>query len=47
MEELWPHPTPEQARERIYGMPYAEWKARYQQPASASQLERFEGRREG
>lgn len=22
----------EQARERIYGMPYAEWKARYQTP---------------
>ena len=32
----------EQARERVYGMPYAEWKARYQTPASAEQLARFE-----
>lgn len=22
----------EQARERVYGMPYTEWKAKYQQP---------------
>jgi hypothetical protein len=28
----------EQARERVYGMPYADWKARYQTPASAEQL---------
>lgn len=28
----------EQAREKIYGMPYEEWKARYQTPASAEQL---------
>jgi len=33
--------TAEQAREQIYGMPYAEWKARYQQEASARQLEAF------
>jgi uncharacterized protein len=32
----------EQARERIYGMPYGEWKDRYQQPASPEQLERLE-----
>ena len=31
----------ESARALVYGMPYAEWKARYQQPASAEQLERF------
>jgi hypothetical protein len=31
----------ESARERIYGMPYAEWKERYQAPASKEQLERF------
>ena len=31
----------EQAREQIYGMPYSEWKARYQQEASPSQLEAF------
>ena len=29
------------ARERVYGMPYAEWKARYQQQASAEQQARF------
>ena len=28
----------EQARERVYGMPYPEWKAHYQQEASAEQL---------
>jgi uncharacterized protein len=32
----------DQARERIYGMPYAEWKERYQPPATKEQLERFE-----
>ena len=26
------------ARERIYGMPYAEWKARYQSEATPAQL---------
>ena len=31
----------EQARERVYGMPYADWKARYQTPASAEQLAQF------
>ncbi|MDO8861502.1 DUF1244 domain-containing protein [Haliea sp. E1-2-M8] len=33
-----------QARERIYGMPYSEWKALYQQPASAEQLATFKAR---
>ena len=32
----------ETARERIYGMPYEEWKARYQGEASAAQLAKFE-----
>jgi len=32
----------EQAREAIYGMPYAEWKRRYQAEASAEQLQTFE-----
>ena len=32
----------EQAREAIYGMPYKEWKARYQEEASPEQLQRFE-----
>lgn len=31
----------EAAREIVYGMPYAEWKERYQQPASSEQLEAF------
>ncbi len=32
----------EQAREIIYGMPYSEWKARYQNEASAEQLAAFD-----
>ncbi|MGR8920555.1 MAG: DUF1244 domain-containing protein [Gammaproteobacteria bacterium] len=31
----------EAARERVYGMPYAEWKSRYQAEASAEQQARF------
>ncbi len=31
-----------QAREIVYGMPYPEWKAQYQAPASAEQLNAFE-----
>ncbi|HEX7080030.1 MAG TPA: DUF1244 domain-containing protein [Gammaproteobacteria bacterium] len=32
----------ETARERVYGMPYDEWKSRYQPPATPEQLARFE-----
>jgi len=32
----------EQAREIIYGMPYAEWKDKYQKEASAEQLAAFD-----
>lgn len=32
----------EQAREIIYGMPYSEWKQRYQSEASAEQKEKFD-----
>lgn len=32
----------EQAREAIYGMPYAEWKARYQKEASPAQQAAFD-----
>ncbi len=32
----------EQARERVYGMPYAEWKAKYQVEATPEQLAAFE-----
>lgn len=31
----------EQAREIVYGMPYAEWKSKYQKEATAEQLEAF------
>lgn len=31
----------EQARERVYGMPYDSWKSKHQQPATEEQLERF------
>jgi hypothetical protein len=32
----------DQAREMVYGMPYAEWKAKYQTEATAEQLAAFE-----
>lgn len=32
----------EQAREHVYGMPFAEWKARYQREATPEQLAAFE-----
>jgi len=31
----------ESARENIYGMPYNEWKQKYQKPATAEQLAQF------
>lgn len=31
----------DQAREAVYGMPYADWKAKYQTEASAEQLAAF------
>lgn len=34
------------AREIVYGMPYAEWKARYQNEASPEQQATFANRRE-
>ena len=36
----------DQARERIYGMPYAEWKANYQTEATPEQQAAFEARRQ-
>ena len=35
----------EQAREHIYGMPFAEWKARHQAEATPEQLAAFEASR--
>lgn len=32
----------DQALEAVYGMPYGEWKARHQKPASEEQLKTFE-----
>ncbi len=32
----------EKARERVYGMPYSEWKTLYQREANATQLADFE-----
>jgi hypothetical protein len=32
----------DESRERIYGMPYEEWKAKYQKEASQSQQAAFE-----
>lgn len=34
----------DQARERVYGMPYEQWKAQYQKPASAEQLQGLKDR---
>lgn len=31
----------DQAREIVYGMPYAEWRSRYQTEATPEQLEKF------
>ena len=36
--------TYEAAREHVYGMPYAEWKTKHQQPATPEQLAAFERR---
>jgi hypothetical protein len=33
--------TPDEAREEVYGMPYAEWKTKYQKEASAEQQAAF------
>lgn len=35
----------EQAREIVYGMPYAEWKAHYQAEATPEQMAAFEAKR--
>ena len=32
----------DRAREAVYGMPFQEWKAQYQKPASAEQLKAFD-----
>ena len=39
--------TDEEARERVYGMPYGEWKEKHQKPATPEQLAAFEARQKG
>ena len=34
--------TENAAREHVYGMPYADWKAKHQRPATPDQLRQFE-----
>ena len=34
----------EDARSRIYGMPYSHWKEKYQKPATAEQMAAFKAR---
>ncbi|MEZ5571899.1 MAG: DUF1244 domain-containing protein [Halioglobus sp.] len=36
------HVDYEQARERVYGMPYEQWKAQFQSAATAEQVAAFE-----
>ena len=43
-DDLGVEMSSEAARERIYGMPYAEWKAEYQAPATPEQMAAFEAR---
>ena len=37
----------DQAREAVYGMPFSDWKADHQLPASEAQLAAFEARQAG
>ncbi|MFT4807314.1 MAG: hypothetical protein ACI9LX_000631 [Paraglaciecola sp.] len=37
----------DQAREAVYGMPFSDWKANHQLPASEEQLAAFEARQAG
>ena len=36
----------EAAREEVYGMPYSEWKSKYQTEATPEQLKAFESRKQ-
>lgn len=35
----------DEARERVYGMPYSEWKANHQLPATPAQLDAFNAKK--
>lgn len=45
-EERGVHMELEDARELVYGMPYGEWKARHQRPASPEQVRQFQARQQ-
>ena len=45
-EERGVHSDYEAARERVYGMPYSDWKQRYQSDENAEQLATFAARSE-
>ena len=36
----------DEARKRVYGMPYDQWKEQYQKPATSEQLAAFEARKQ-
>jgi len=44
-DDLGVEMSAEEARERVYGMPYAEWKENHQLPATPEQLAALEGRK--
>ena len=44
-DELGVEISDDEARERIYGMPYSEWKTKFQKPATPEQMAAFEARR--
>lgn len=45
-EERGVHIEDGDARERVYGMPYTEWKSKYQTPATPEQLAAFKTRKQ-
>ncbi|MDG1416210.1 MAG: DUF1244 domain-containing protein [Maricaulis sp.] len=36
--------TSDKARDRVYGLPYSEWKSKYQKPATDAQMAAFNAR---
>ena len=46
-DELGVAVTDDEARTRIYGMPYGEWKEKHQKPATPEQLAAMDARQKG
>ena len=44
-DDLGVEMSPEEARERVYGIPYAQWKEKHQLPATPEQMAAFEARK--